>query len=61
MATSKNKIAEKDRGGTSLRIAWRDLVAEAHGIPAIGIVVGALIVVFIVVVLWAGGPPQYTL
>jgi hypothetical protein len=48
MATEDPSTIEKNREPTSLRIVWRSLSAEAKGIPAISIVVAALIVVFVV-------------
>ena len=50
----------QNRTTTSLRIGWRSLTAEANGIPAIGIVVTAMIVV-IVMLLWWSGPLHYIL
>ena len=48
-----------NRETTSLRIGWQDLTAEAKGIPAISIVVAAIIVVF-VVLLWRIEPLHFT-
>jgi flagellar biosynthesis/type III secretory pathway M-ring protein FliF/YscJ len=59
MATEDPSTIVRNRETTSLRIVWQDLSAEAKGIPAISIVVAAIIVVF-VVLLWRLEPLHFT-
>ena len=54
MAKEAQNITVQNREVTSLRINWRSVTAEANGLPAVSIVIAALVIIFIVLLWWSG-------